>query len=159
MATVVREQGVQAPVRDARIGWLLGGIAGLALVAVAVATVVVLTQGTGPGPAADRVTTSLYTQDELAVIRLAQQGVIPRETLDGEPFRTKALVNQGIVPREVLELGIPLARPLYCPAERALMEAVAAGVVPEPALDDEDLLIKRLINQGLVPRAAAAPCR
>ncbi len=159
MVTVVRERTAPAPVRGARVGWVLGGFAAIAIAAVAIAAVAVLSQRPGAGPVIERRTASLYTQDELAVVRLVQQGVIPRETLEGEPFRTKALVNQGLIPRGAVEAGIPLAGPLYCPEERALMRAVAAGLVPEEALDYERLSVKRLVNQGLVPRAAAAPCR
>lgn len=43
-------------------------------------------------------------------------------------------------------------QPVYTARDRALMQAVAHGVVPEETLDTEDFLIKRLINQGLIPR-------
>lgn len=58
-------------------------------------------------------------------------------------------MNEGVVPREALQ---PLIEPLYSAQERALMAAVAAGQVPEAALEDESFLIKSLVNQGLVPR-------
>ncbi len=35
------------------------------------------------------------------------------------------------------------------------MEAVAQGLVPGTALETDTFQIKRLINQGLIPRAAA----
>jgi hypothetical protein len=38
------------------------------------------------------------------------------------------------------------------------MAAVAAGVVPDEVLDGEPFRTNRLINQGLVPREAGAPC-
>ena len=84
-------------------------------------------------------------------MRLVAKGYIPAETLDGEPFRTKALVNQGLIPAQTLEAGGYTAS-LYTREDRALMAAVAAGMVPKEALDSESFRIKRLINQGLIPR-------
>lgn len=163
MATIVREGKVaapeRAPERGLRLGWALGGLAAIALAGVVVAAVTVVSQGPGVGTIAERRTAPIYTEDELAVLRLVAQGVIPKETLDGEPFLTKRLVNRGILPREALEARMAPVAPLHCPEERALMAAVAAGVVPQQALETEELLIKRLANQGLIPRAAAAPCR
>lgn len=64
--------------------------------------------------------------------------------------RMEEFVNSGFVPREALQPMRP--EPVYSAQDRALMAAVANGVVPEEALDTEDFLIKRLINQGLIPR-------
>jgi hypothetical protein len=41
---------------------------------------------------------------------------------------------------------------LYSRRDRALMAAVAAGLVPEEALRSERFLILRLVNPGLIPR-------
>jgi hypothetical protein len=41
--------------------------------------------------------------------------------------------------------------------DRALMAAVAAGLVPEEALETERFLIIRLVNQGLIPRETLDP--
>jgi hypothetical protein len=59
------------------------------------------------------------------------------------------LVNAGVLPRETLEP--PKAEPIYSAQDRALMAAVANGQVPEKVLESDDFLIKRLVNQGLVP--------
>jgi hypothetical protein len=65
------------------------------------------------------------------------------------------LVNAGVVPRETLQPRQTAIKPLYTTQERALMAAIASGQVPEAALDQKELLIKRLVNQGLIPRQAA----
>lgn len=64
--------------------------------------------------------------------------------------RMEEFVNAGLVPHEALQPMVP--EPVYADQDRALMAAVASGVVPEEALDTEDILIKRLVNQGLIPR-------
>ena len=79
--------------------------------------------------------------------------------LEGQPFLTKELVNQGLVPRETVRFGVTVPLPLYCPEDRAVIHAVATGQVPDAGLENRTLLIKRLANQGLVPRAAVPPCR
>jgi hypothetical protein len=48
-------------------------------------------------------------------------------------------------------------RSLYSRQDRALMAAVAAGLVPEKALRTERFLIIRLVNQGLIPRETLDP--
>lgn len=154
MAIVVEEK---APVagRGIRVGWAVGALAVLALAGVVVAAVAVLSEGPSIRQADERRVSSLYTEDELAVMRLVATGYIPAETLDSEPFLTKGLVNQGVVPRAALEARPVVIAPLYSAEERAVMEAVAAGVVPEETLDGEPFRTKRLVNQGLIPRAAA----
>jgi hypothetical protein len=158
MATVVQEQAAAASRRGLRVGWILGGLSVTALVAVMVATIAFLAQGPTARPVAEHRVTPVYTQDELAVLRLVEQGVLPDEILDREPFRTKLLVSQGILPRETLESRPARVAPLYCPEERAVMAAVAAGVLPKEVLESDAFLIKRLINQGLIPRQSAPPC-
>jgi hypothetical protein len=44
---------------------------------------------------------------------------------------------------------------LYTPAEKATMAAVAGGLVPRQVLESENFLLKKFINQGLIPRQAA----
>jgi hypothetical protein len=162
--TIAREEtvavdsghGRRGPVGKPRIGWVLGGLSMLAIVAVVVA-IAVFSQG-ATTPVDQGTVAPSYTQDELAVLRLVERGVLPDEVLDAEPFRTKQLVNEGLLPRATLSPGSAPVTPLYCPEERALMAAVAAGVVPDEVLDGEPFRTNRLINQGLVPREAAAPC-
>jgi hypothetical protein len=155
--TVDSGRGRRGPVGKPRIGWALGGLSMLAIVAVVVA-IAVFSRGATTTPDDQGRVAPLYTQDELAVLRLVERGVLPDEVLDAEPFRTKQLVNEGVLPRATLSPGSAPVTPLYCPEERALMAAVAAGVVPDEVLDGEPFRTNRLINQGLVPRAAAAPC-
>lgn len=139
-----------------RIGWALGGLSILAVVGVVVA-IAVFRGSTTPSFDQARVA-PLYTQDELTVIRLVEEGVLPDEVLDAEPFRTKQLVNEGVVPRATLSPRPAPVAPLYCPEDRGVMAAVAQGLVPDEVLEGEPFRTKRLINQGLVPREAAAPC-
>ena len=163
--TIAREETVAVdsdgqrhdPVRKPRIGWALGGLSILAVVAVVVA-IAVFSQGSTTTSIEQSRVAPLYTQDELAVIGLVERGVLPDDVLDAEPFRTKQLVNEGVLPRATLSPQPALVAPLYCPEDRAVMAAVAAGVVPDEVLEGEPFRTKRLINQGLVPREAAAPC-
>ena len=162
MATIERGTAAgRSRGRRSRVGWVLGGLTIAALVAVAVATLVSVR---APEPRSPSVGTvgggrqgSLYTEQELAVMRLVAKGYIPAETLEGEPFLTKRLVNQGLVPWETVAQRQASISPLYSAKEQALMDAVAAGLVPAEALDGESFRTKRLINQGLIPREAAGP--
>ena len=162
--TIAREETVTVDsdgqrrdsVRRPRIGWALGGLSILAVVAVVVAIAVFQESTT---TSIDQGTVApLYTQDELTVIRLVEEGVLPDDVLDAEPFRTKQLVNEGVLPHATLSPRPAPVAPLYCPEDRAVMAAVAAGVVPDEVLEGEPFRTRRLINQGLVPREAAAPC-
>ena len=157
MAAIAREQ-VGFPKEGRRPGWMLGALAAVALAAVAMAAVAVLSQtpaGTREGAAPGR---QGYTEDELEVFRLVEAGVLPADVLHAEPFRTKQLVAQGTIPYETLLPGREYVAPLWCPQERAVMRAVAAGLVPADALDAEPFRTKRLIAQGLIPRETAEPC-
>lgn len=155
MATVVEEKASAVSRPGVRVGWAVGGLAVLALTGVVVAAVAILSGAPAIRQADERPVSSLYTAEELAVTRLVATGHIPAQTLDSEPFRTKGLVNQGLVPRAALEPRPVMIAPLYSAQEQALIAAVAAGLVPEEALDGEPFLTKRLINQGLIPREAA----
>lgn len=156
MATTIAHGEVTLTGRQPRLGWAIGGLVALALVGVVVAAVAVLSPSSGP---ADRERTApIYTQEEATVIGLVADGVLPDSVLAQEPFRTKQLVAEGLIPRAALLSGVAAAVSLYCPDERAVMAAVAAGVVPKETLDGEPYRTKRLIAQGLVPREAVEPC-
>jgi hypothetical protein len=155
--TVVRKEDAASRQRP-RLGRALTGLTALALAAMSVVVVSVLTQGPRSSPVAQESTTPIYTADEAAVIRLVADGVLPASVLDQEPFRTKQLVNEGVLPPETLESQLVSVPPLYCREERALMAAVAAGVVPEEVLEGEPFRTKRLIGHGLIPRQTAEPC-
>jgi hypothetical protein len=45
---------------------------------------------------------SLYTREERLMLRLADQGLIPKESLDQELLLTKRLVNEGLIPVEAV---------------------------------------------------------
>jgi hypothetical protein len=160
MATIEERTGVLGGRRISGTGWILGGLAALALVSVAAAAIVVATAPEPVVPSSGKPAAhgsgSLYTQQELTVMRLIAQGYVPVETLNGGSFLTKRLANRGLLPRQALELRRAGRLPLYTTRERALMAAVAAGIVPRRTLQGEPFRTKRLINQGLIPRAAAS---
>lgn len=150
---IQREQG---PSRRPRTGWALGILAALALAAVTVAAVAVL----WPGPQ-DRSletqgsTRSLYTAQELTMKRLAAQGQIPKQAVEGGTWLIKELVNKGLIPWETLEPYRPPIEPLYTAQELTMMRLVAQGQVPRQAIEGGTWLIKELVNKGLIPREAA----
>jgi hypothetical protein len=120
-AVAIEEGGT----RKARFGWVLAGLAALA---VSIATPIAIEVASSPEavPAIAKsspVTSMLYSPDELMVKRLASGGHIPAQTLNAEPFLTKRLVNLSLVPKE--------------------------------ALKADSILIQRFVNQGLVPEQAA----
>ncbi|MFL5799186.1 MAG: hypothetical protein ACJ77A_14800 [Actinomycetota bacterium] len=157
--TLERKVATPAPSRKPRrvSSWALGALAALALAAVTVAAVAVLRPAHQVEPIGKQdSSSSLYTAQERMVMRLAAQGLIPNETLEGGIYRIKSLVNQGLIPRETLIKYRPV-RPLYTEQEQLIMAAVARGQVPKETLDGEPYRTKRLINQGVIPREAAYP--
>ena len=158
MEQIIATEELVVPVRRFRVGWALGGVSVLAIVGVIAAAVAVLSQGPTATSTGEHASAPLYTRDELTVIRLVEEGVLPRVVLTWEPFRTKQLVNEGLLPRETLETGVTPIPPLYCEEEEAVMAAAAAGVIPRETLEGEPFRTKRLISQGLIPRASATPC-
>jgi hypothetical protein len=80
--------------------------------------------------------------------QLVNAGLVPAATL--QPSALERLVNAGLVPAETLEPKS--VGSLYTAQDRALMAAVASGQVPAEVLESDSFVIKRLINQGLVPR-------
>jgi hypothetical protein len=141
--------------RRFRLGWralALSVVAAVAAVGVGVATLTSRPVVPIEEPGRE---TSLYTAHERTMMRLVAQGQIPAETLNTDPFIIKRLVNEGFVPRETVQSSPAPRTSLYSEQERALMNAVAGGQVPEEALDGDSFLIKRLIDQGQIPREAA----
>jgi hypothetical protein len=140
-----------------RAGWGLGNLALLGAATVTVIAIAVLSRPT-PTPPVDEPSrvASMYSADELAVMRLVAKGYIPAGTLHAEPFITRNLVNQGLLPLETLRANVVPGPSLYSAQERGVMAAVAKGLVPSEALESETFLIKRRINQGLIPREAAS---
>jgi hypothetical protein len=155
MATTITPEEVGLGSPAMRVGRSVAAIAALAVAAVLVASALFLAQGPVEGVARER---PIFTTDELEVYRLVEEGVLPASVLEAEPFRTKSLVARGLVPRETLIAAAPPRPPLWCPEERAVMQAVASGVVPPEVLDGEPYRTKRLIARGLVPWESAGPC-
>lgn len=150
MAVLERERiDITRPERVGRrsYGWIVV-LAAFAVAAVAVAIGFVLSGARTTQPEA---AATLLTPDEQALVRLANQGYIPAAAVNWELIDTKLLVNEGIVPAQTLEPYTPALASLWTPQERALMDAVARGLVPEQALDHEAITTKQLINQGLIP--------
>jgi len=163
MATTIdrgtREGGQQAPPEPRRKGRALWILSGAALVAVAVAAATFFWPSAG-GPEQTpvaRAVDSLYTQNEQKVMQLVNEGQVPAETLQGGVYRTKSLVNRGLIPAATLKLYQAPVPPLYTKQELKIMALVAQGVLPPQTLNAEPFRTKRLINQGLIPRAAAEP--
>jgi hypothetical protein len=117
MATTIERPEAESTERRPRIGGTLG-IAAVALVAMAVSVALVLAQApaatrtprhANEAPAAPAIVAppttfgSLWCEDELEVIRAVEAGILPREVLDDEPYRTKRLIAQGLVPRQAAE--------------------------------------------------------
>jgi hypothetical protein len=49
----------------------------------------------------------LYTEQEQLIMAAVANGQVPKETLDGEPYRTKRLINAGLIPREAARPAAP----------------------------------------------------
>jgi hypothetical protein len=71
-------------------------------------------------------------------------------------LNTEALERAGYTGRAGASTT-EIVEPLYSSQDRALMAAVASGVVPQEVLESDDFRIKRLVNQGLVPKESAEP--
>jgi hypothetical protein len=119
VATTIERQEEQTE-RRPRLGWWTLGIAAVALVAMAISLVLVLAQAPAgtraqqPGPADERVEAPavavppttlgpLWCEGELETVRAVEAGILPRETLDEEPYRTKLLIARGLIPRQAAE--------------------------------------------------------
>jgi hypothetical protein len=164
MAITMEEREIGVSSRPEGVGGPLTVLSVLAIAAVLIAGLVALSPRSTAGAGATEGVSTIYTQDERAVLDLVNRGVLPHSVLDAEPFRTKRLVAEGIIPPETLDGNAALigatssVEPLYCPDELAVLEAVAAGTMKAGVLDREPFRTKALIAHGLIPRAAAAPC-
>jgi hypothetical protein len=128
--------------------WLTVGV-----VAVAIAvTAALVTMDRSGGPTVSTAHRNLWAGLDLGALEEAGYTGRAGAATFGSTLNEQ-LVNSGVVPREALEPSA--VEPLYSAQDRALMSAVAAGIVPDEVLDDEHFLIRRLANQGLIPREAA----
>ena len=119
---------------------------GIVAIAVAVGFVAYARLGTATDQATQGASTA--TAGNTTMEQLVNAGLVPAEALESSTM--EQLVNAGIVPAETLEPE--RVGSLYTAQDRELMAAVASGQVPAETLDGDSFLIKRLINQGLVPR-------
>lgn len=92
--------------------------------------------------------------DQQVLADLASRGYIPAEAVDYERLATENLVNQGLLPEAALRGYIAPSAPIFTPEDLALIHAAQTGVIPMEAVDWDDVALKRLVNQGLIPRAA-----
>ena len=120
MATTIERQESESSERRPRLGWWTLGIAAVALVAMAISIVLVLaeapagTRAGHPGSAEEPLEAPavavqstklgpLWCEGELGTVRAVEAGILPRKTLDEEPYRTKLLIAQGLIPRQAAE--------------------------------------------------------
>jgi hypothetical protein len=143
----------QAPSGRRGQGWWIWVLSAAAVLAVMAAVVVALwPQPQVPTVEQGQVASgSLYTEHEEVVRQLVARGLVPGETLDGGVYRIKQLINEGLIPAATVQAGTEAAESLYTPQELIVMRLVAQGLVPRETLDGGSYLIKRLINEGHVP--------
>lgn len=155
MAVIERERvterpAPEVPARTRRFEvamWVLVIIA----VAAVVATAIMLTTA---GEEATTEAVPDFRSDQQKLAELANQGYIPAAAVDWELLRTERLVNQGQIPAQTLEsYGSPI-EPLFSADERLMIELAQTGQIPMEAVDWGDVQLKKLVNQGLIPREA-----
>jgi hypothetical protein len=141
-----------------RFAWILGAVAVMAVVATAILYGVSGGESTGTvevvtGQTAD----PLFTADELATIHLANQGLIPRQTVDWDMVQLKQLVNQGLIPAQALQPAPQAVEPLFSAEELATIHLANQGLIPRQTVDWDMVQLKQLVNQGLIPAQALQP--
>ena len=153
MAVIERERVHERPAPDApaperRIGAMIWTATVVALVALA-AIVVMLVRGDSTTQA----TPDLRSEQQI-LADLANMGYIPAAAVDYQLLMTERLANQGLVPAETLEPYYPPVEPLYSAREMLTIEQAESGQIPMASVDWDEVELKRLVNQGLIPRAA-----
>jgi hypothetical protein len=138
------------PTRSRTIGMLFWM---LAVAAVAVVVVVAIVATTGDEPAA---TTEIDVRsDQQKLADLAGLGYIPSEAVDWQLLRTEELVNRGLIPSLALHTAAtPPTAPLFSDADLFMIELAQTGRIPMQSVDWQEVELKRLVNRGLIPRAA-----
>jgi hypothetical protein len=122
----------------------------------------------GPGASPCPVPRPVEARQQLVEVRRATLDVLDhRVPVDGPlsaEERTCQLATQGTIPLEACATASPVLQPrppLYTPTELETIRLVNAGQLPAGTLDGPTSLIKRLANEGQVPREAAyglTPC-
>lgn len=138
--------------RRNRIVWSAAGAA--AAVAIAAVTFTVTTTAPQERVQVQQATSTGQDVDaEEFLNRLANQGYIPSQAVDQQRLQLERAVSGGQVPAAALQSSSTVA-PLYSPTDTKLIESVRRGHVPADVLDSRTLLLKRLANDGKIPRAA-----
>jgi hypothetical protein len=142
-------------------------IAVLAVIVVAavVAAVVVSTSGGAETSqavsSAEAVTPAASTQaapdlrsDQALLAELANVGYIPSAAVDWRQLKTEELANQGLIPAQTLEPYIAPSESLFSESELLTMELAQSGQIPMQAVDWKAVEMKKLVNEGFIPRQA-----
>ncbi len=159
MTVIEKEKVLERPAPEApvepktptRIGAVIWALAVIAMAAVAAVVVLMVTGGeetTGAAPGPD------YRSEQQILADLANQGYIPAAAVDWQLLKTERLVEQGLVPGEALEPASGPTDPLYTPDELLMIDLANTGQIPMEAVDWDEVALKKLVNQGLLPRAA-----
>lgn len=161
---VLGDTNGRSRVQQSKLFW---GLLGLALAATATAVVVAggLSDQDEPVGAARGTESAvaesgsgsqgLVTAEETVLIRLAEAGIIPMAAVDWDTIELKKAVEKGLVPAQALQPAAVSVDPIYTSEELATIDAALRGLIPSQAVDWDLAELKRLISQGLIPRAAA----
>lgn len=154
MAVIERERvqerpAPKAPAPQRRFGTMIWALAILAIAAVAAVAVILATGGEDGTQAAP----DLRSEQQI-LADLANQGYIPAAAVDHKLLMTERMVNQGLVPAQALEPYAPPVEPLYTAQELSTLELAESGQIPMESVDWDEVALKRLVNQGLIPRQA-----
>ena len=144
-----RFETIEAPAQKRGSGMVVTALAIIALAAVAATLVFVF--------AGDETATQAvqdFRSEQQILADLANQGYIPAEAVDRRLLKTEALINQGQIPAQTLEPYRTPVEPLFSEAELVMIELAESGQIPREAVDWGDVELKKLVNQGLIPRQA-----
>ncbi len=157
MAVIEKEKVLERPAPEVsspprRIGAMVWGLAIIALAAVAAVVVLFVTGGEETTTAGEAATD--YRSEQQIIADLANQGYLPAAAVDWQLLKTERMVEQGLVPAEALEPAVSPVAPLFSPDELLTIELANTGQIPTEAVDWSGVALKKLVNQGLIPREA-----
>jgi hypothetical protein len=150
----------RTPARPARrrtmgiAAWLVAAVAVAALVTVGI----VVATGEEAAPAATTATAPDLRSEQRVLADLAALGYIPAQAVDWQTLRTEQLIAQRLIPAQTLEPAgtpapVPVPEPLFSESEELLIRLATTGQIPMQSVDWREVELKRLVNQGLIPRA------
>lgn len=151
---VEERQASEASAPTRRFGVVMTVLAVIAVAAVAAAAILLTTGGEEATQAVATRTAPELRSEQRILADLANQGYIPSEAVDWRLHRTEQLVNQGLVPAETLEANRSPVEPLFSESELLMIELAESGQIPMQAVDWGKVELKKLVNQGLIPRDA-----